>query len=310
VQEHDTNKIKNDDKWDFSDYAYTITGILVGFLLVVPEILYSQFGISILGGSLGNVAPELIEGLDEGQNLRTWSINELRAISPLLFLLTTSIVFFQEAITARRTGGYKGSMFTHTFESLFEEAIYMTITTIMVYGAVLYGAMYASWLAGPITWILFIFIFPLVKVKSMKNGSAQAKNANASTRFVAPGETDSELIHEKKKSNNTGEERTPWLLLLIFVIGIIAEVVTGAWVAFPMSWLIICAIKLVSTIRKGNHTIDTVFDILYYAFSVILMAAGIFRGLWIASWTAFPLALLLCWIISKFGRFKKVEANE
>ena len=265
---------KEDDKWDFSDYAFTITGIIVGVLLVLPEIVYSQFGISILGGSMSNVGSGITEGLEYG--IRSWTFSELRALSPMLFLLTTAIVYFQEAIEARRTGGYKGSMFTHTFESLLEEAIYMAITTIMVYGAVLTGTMYASWLAGPITWILFVFIFPLVK--------------------------------KNEKSSKPGETEMPWLLLAIFAIGLVAEVITGAWVAFPLSWLIICAIKLVDTIREYDHTIDTVFEIIYYIFSVVLMAVGIIFDFWIASWSAFPTALLLCWIIHKFGKFKKAEA--
>jgi len=253
------SKTEKNSKWDFSDYAFTITGILVGVLLVVPEILYSQLGISILGGSLSDMADDV------------WSVSRLRALSPLLFLLTTTIVFFQEAFVARKDGGYAGSMFTHTFESLLEDAIYMAITTIMVYGAVFVGAMYASWLAGPITWILFMVIFPLIK---------------------------------KKRS---GEENTdtPWFLLALFAVGIIAEVITGVWIAFPLTWLAICAIKCVCIVREGNHTIDTIFDVLYYTFSVILLAVGIGFDFWITSWAAFPIALVICWVLSKFKRFKK-----
>jgi len=265
-----------DEKWDFSDYAYTITGIVVGVLLVIPEILEAQFGISILGGSLADIAPTLVEGVEYGHSYNVWDINRLRALSPMLFLLTTTIVMFKDAFDARKSGGYTGSLFTHTFESLLEDAIYMAITTIMVYGAILVGAMYASWLAGPITWILFIVIFPLVK----------------------------------KKSSIVDNADIPWLLLLIFAIGIIAEVLTGAWVAFPLSWLVICAIKLIDIIRKENFSIDTAFDIIYYAFSVILMAVGISLNFWIASWAAFPIALFICWLLSKFKRFKKAEADK
>ena len=268
---------KKDEKWDFSDYAYTITGILVGVLLVGPELLESIFNISILGGSLSGVTEMLNEGLGDDGGLILQGFSQLRALSPMLFLLTTTICFFQEAIVARKSGGYTGSMFTHTFESLLEDAIYMAITTFMVYSAVLFGAMYTSWLAGPITWILFMFIFPLVRQKS----------GNADEDFSAP-----------------------WLLLFIFAIGIIAEVITGAWIAFPLSWLIICAFKLVDTIREKINTIDDVFNALYYAFSVILMAAGIALNFWITSWIAFPIALIICWILSKFGRFKKVKASE
>ena len=266
---------KKDEKWDFSDYAFTITGIIVGLLLVGPELMDSLFDISILGGSFSNAAPTLVEELEFGLGNNVWTLSQLRALSPLLFLLTTTIVYFKDALDARTTGGYTGSMFTHTFESLLEDSIYMAITTIMVYGAVFAGAMYTSWLAGPITWLLFVFIFPLVK----------------------------------KKSSNFEKVNTPWLLLFIFAFGLIAEVVTGAWIAFPLSWLIISAIKLAGAIRARNYSIDSVFDIMYYAFSVILLALGIVLDFWIASWTAFPIGLFICWIISKFGRFKKSRSK-
>ncbi|MCL2406208.1 MAG: hypothetical protein FWC92_11805 [Defluviitaleaceae bacterium] len=271
-EHHDNNETKTNEKWDFADYAYTITAIIVVTLLVVPDMLYSMFELHFLGGSLGNVASSITEGLEYGPI--GWSITQLRVLSPLLFLATTSIVMFKEAFDARKNGGYTGSMFTHTFESLFEEAIYMTITTIMVFGAALAGAMYASWLAGPITWILFIFIFPLVR---------------------------------KKTSTDDDAHHFPWLLLFIFIVGLFAEALTRAWVAFPLSWLVICAIELVRTVREKNYTIDTVFNIIYYVFSVILMTVGISFNFWIASWSAFPIALFICWIASKFKRFKKAE---
>jgi len=272
----DSNNTNKSNKWEFDDYAFTITGIFVGFVLLAPEILYARFGISILGGSFGTASPEVLEGLDAGYGANVWSINELRSLSPILFLLTTTICMFKDAVIARKSGGYKGSVFTHTFESLFEDAIYMAITTIMVYGAIFFGAMYASWLAGPIAWILFIFLLPLVR----------------------------------GKNNDTDEVRMPWLLLLIFSGGIIAEFITGAWIAFPLSWLIICAFKLFDIFREKIFSTDTIFDILYYTFSIILLAVGMSLDFWIISWTAFPFALLICWIMSKFERFNKVEVNK
>jgi len=272
----ESDNTKQDEKWDFSDYAFTITGIIVGVLLVGPELLESIFDISILGGSFGNISPTLVEELEFGLGRNVWTLSQLRALSPLLFLLTTTITFFKDAFDARTTGGYKGSMFTHTFESLLEDSIYMAITTIMVYGAVFAGAMYISWLSGPITWILFVFIFPLVK----------------------------------KKSSSFETTDTPWLLLFIFALGLIAEVITGAWLAFPLSWLIICVIKLAGAIRERTYSIDSVFDIMYYAFSVILLAVGLVLDLWMASWAAFPVGLFICWIISKFGKFKKAPLHK
>lgn len=271
----DDNSKSKSKKWDFDDYAFTITGIIVFLLLPAPEILYARFGISIFGGSLGNEALELFEGLEDGRGINVRSIHELRSLSALLFLLTTSICLFKDAIVTRKNGGYEGSLFSHTFESDFEDAIYMTITTVMVYVSIIFGVMFASWLAGPITWILFVFIFPIVR----------------------------------KKSNNADEVKMPWLLLLIFVGGIIAEAITGEWIAFPLSWLIICVIKLVSVFREKIFSADTIFEILYYAFSIALLAVGMIFDFWMISWAAFPVVLLICWILSKFKRFKKVNAE-
>ena len=227
---------------------------------------------------MGGTGTELYENLDYGYgyDYSTWSLTDLRALSPLLFMLTTTICFIKDTVDARKDGGYTGSVFTHTFESLLEDAIYMSITTIMVYNAILTGTMYTSWLAGPITWVLFVFLFPILR----------------------------------KKRDAYDDVDKPWLLLAILTIGIVVEVITGFWIAFPMSWLIICAIKLFTTIRDGVNTINDVFDILYFSFTIILMSIGIAFDFWITSWLAFPVALFICWILSKFGKYKKVETEE
>ncbi|MCL2248621.1 MAG: hypothetical protein FWC13_05070 [Oscillospiraceae bacterium] len=191
---------KKKEKWGFEDYAFTLTGIIVAFLLVVPEILYAQFDIIILGGSLDT-------NLGDDYWLGAFTIHDFRALSPLLFLLTTTIVFIKDAVDARKTGGYTGSLFRHTFESLVEDAIYMAVTTAMVFFAVFADTMYISWLAGPLTWVLFIFLFPFIR----------------------------------RKRSDYEADPIPWLLLLIFAGGIITELITGVWIAFPLSWLVICA---------------------------------------------------------------------
>jgi len=272
--ENETAKKK---KWEFEDYAFTVTGIIVGLLLVLPEVLYSAFDISILGGSLGGgeasrVGEELIEDIEAG-GIRRFDIIRLRVLSPMLFLVTTTICYLHDTIVARKRGGYKGSLFTHTFRSLLEDTIYMGITTAMVCWAVFFGAMYISWLAGPITWILFMFIFPLVRRKTDE------------------------------------EAPKPWLLLGFFVIGVVVEIFTGAWIAFPLAWLVICAFKLVSEIRGYDRTVDRFFDILYYASSVVLMGVGIALDFWIASWAAFPVAFFICWILNKFIKFRVSEID-
>ena len=280
---------KKDEKWTFEDYAYTITGIIVGLLLVGPQLLESIFGINILGGDLANeLGPAFSDGLEYGFVRDGWSLSELRPLSPLLFLLTTTIVFFKEAADARKTGGYTGSLFNHTFETLFEEAIYMAITTVMLYAAVLFGMMYISWLAGPITWILFIFLFPIVRKKRDRSKAHQAHQAHQAPQAPEP-------------------IKKPWFLLLIFAAGLIGEGITQAWIVFPLTWLVICAATLFETIREPDYFFDKVFNILYYVFSVVLMAVGVIFGFWIMSWAPLIIALIVCWILSKFKRFKKYK---
>jgi hypothetical protein len=275
---NEITKKDNSDKWEFEDYAFTLTGIIVVFLLIGPDLILSWFGISILGGSLGNTGTELLDNLDYGYgyDYNTWSLTDFRAMSPMLFLLTTSICFIKDTIDARKDGGYTGSMFTHTFESLLEDSIYMVMTTAIIYTSVLTGTMYASWLAGPITWVLFVFLFPVLR----------------------------------KKKHEYDSVDMPWILLALLTLGVIIELITGGWIAFPLSWLIICTIKLILVIRDKILTIDDVFNLLYYSFSVILMTLGITMNFWITSWLAFPVAIAICWILNKFSRFKKIEVSE
>lgn len=276
-------KIKEtEEREDFEAYAFAITGIIVGVLLLGPELLpvFAEVVLTIvLSGILGvdininiglnrDIAANIetaLQQLEYGNMGR--GFNELRYFSPLLFLLTTTIVFFKDAFDTRKSGDYTGSMFTHSFGSLFEDSICMAITTIMVYASVLAGTMWSSWLASPVTWILFIFIFPLVK---------------------------------KEK----GGKPIPWLLLLVFVTGIIAEIITRVWLAFPLAWLIICVVKFIEIVRKNDYEVNRAFNIIYYAFSVAFMSIGIFLNFWIISWLAFPIALVICWVLNKFGMVK------
>jgi hypothetical protein len=97
----------------------------------------------------------------------------------------------------------------------------------------------------------------------------------------------------------------PWLCLVIFVAGVIIEIIIGGWIALPMSWLVICAIKLIDSIRKAETSLDTVYDISFNILSVAAMAAGVFLNFWYISWSPILLGLFVCLILSKFKRFKK-----
>jgi len=81
---------KRKNKWKFDDYAFLITGIIVGFLLIGPELLYQIFGINVLGGTLENITQD---NIDTAILTGRFTIYQLRALSPLLFLLTMSISF-------------------------------------------------------------------------------------------------------------------------------------------------------------------------------------------------------------------------
>ena len=261
-----------EEKWDFDDYAYTITGIIVGIVIVGPilidVLLQVIFDLEVFNGILSGTAPSLHDWLDTVDD----RINMLRFTSPMLFLVTTTICFFKTALDARKSGGISDSWFTYDFESTLEFSIYMALATITVYSSILIDAMWASWLAAPVSWFLFVFVLPLVKNK-----------------------------------NSTEKIYIPWLCLIIFAIGIIVEIITVAWIAFPLSWLIICAIKLIGFIRKAESSLDTVYDISYSTFSVVAMAAGIVLNFWIFSWSPILIALFVCWIFSKFKGFKKVS---
>ena len=197
-------------------------------------------------------------------------------LAPSLFLLTTTIVYFKAAFDARKFGAYSDSWFTYDFESTLELAISLAISTIILYISFFLGDMWASWLGAPISWILFLIVFLFLR-----------------------------------KKEGTEKISIPWLCLIIFVVGIVAEVITRAWVALPLAWLIICAITLIGHIREAESSLDTVYDISFNLLSILAMALGIFLNFWYISWSPILIALFVCWIFSGFKKFKKVgTANE
>ena len=232
------------------------TDVVPLLLDILLEIIYDM---EIFDGILIGTAPSLVDCL-HGYNF----------LAPSLFLLTTSIVYFKAAFDARKCCEYSDSWFTYDFESTLEFAISLGISTIIVYISFFVGDIWASWLGAPISWILFLIVFPFLR----KNDSVEKTNIS-------------------------------WLCLIILVAGIIAEVLTREWFALPLAWLIICAIKLIGYIRKAECSLDTVYDISFNALSIIAMAAGVFFDFWHISWSPILLALLICWIFSKFKRFKK-----
>lgn len=146
---------------------------------------------------------------------------------------------------------------------LLRKAIYIIIAAALLFRGILTGAWDGTWLSGPITWILFklIWIF-----------------------FGKP--------HEKDPTTKD------FWLLLIFMLGIAAEMWTRAWVAFPVSWIIISAIEIIGLIRMHNNTEDTIYDILYHTFTIILISIGLIWNIWFTSWLALPLVSILSKLIN------------
>ncbi|MCL2201621.1 MAG: hypothetical protein FWB75_06610 [Oscillospiraceae bacterium] len=261
---------KEREKWDFSDYAFTVTAVIVGVLLLGPQLLETLFGIGTDGQYIGDAAADFAERIEAGQGVNIRDFNEMRMLSPLLFMVTASIVFIKDAVDARRGNVYIGKLFTYDFESLLEDAIYMAISTAMVLYSAISGSMYISWLAGPITWLLYVFVMPLLK-----------KRDDSQPRAALPG-----------------------FLLAVFAAGVILEAITQQWIAFPLVWVIICAFKAIGTIRHSERTLNDIYDILYYISSVILILVGMILDFWVTSWLALPVAAFICWIIQMFKNRK------
>jgi len=108
------------------------------------------------------------------------------------------------------------------------------------------------------------------------------------------------------RNTKSGETHFPAIPLLLLLVGIIIEVVMGGWVALPVSWIVICAVKVYGLIRKHKLTEDILLDILYYTFSIIFISIGLFWKLWIISWLGYPLAVIISKVIC---RIKKTDTS-
>jgi predicted acetyltransferase len=71
--------------------------------------------------------------------------------------------------------------------------------------------------------------------------------------------------------------------------------------------MLVCAVEFIHDVKARPVTIDTIFNMLYHTFSVVLIGTGLITGFWFVSWTAFPVGLLICWGLSKLPRFRKVK---
>jgi len=234
----DENK---DEKWDFEDYAFTVATVLC----VVPIVL----GILIaVGDSYLGAADEISFG----------SIHRWWPFSWMSFMFAWSICAIKDVIDIKRRineGDLKDSA---------EYALYVTATTILLLIGIVQGQMQSSWLAGPIVFVIFTVIWPV-----LRNTEDKAKS------------------------------RLPIIPVIIFVAGVVLEVVLGGWIAFPVSWILISTYKLCEIIAKQKFSEDVVVDIAYHAFTIILLTTSLIWGSWVISWLAYPISVIIGKIISK-----------
>jgi len=224
-------------KRNFEDTVFTVATVLC----LVPIVL------GVLIGALFE---------DTGQmNIHRWW-----PFSWMFFMFAWSACEIKDVIDMKRgTDNASGDL-----EDAVETALYINITTIMLLIGIVMGQLYASWLAGPIVFVLFTVIWPLLR-----------------------NSEDKEQVY------------IPTIPLFLLIAGIVAEVIVGGWVAFPVSWILISAIKVYKIIGKRTFTEDVLVDITYHSFSIILLSTSLIWGSWIISWLAYPISVTVGKIVSK-----------
>jgi len=238
MDEPNINEVENkSEKWNFEDYAFTLATVL----FLAPIIL-------------GVLTAALLD--NDGQMI----IHRWWPFSWMFFMFAWAACEIKVVIDIKR--GIKGAAID--LEGAVETALYVGITTMMLLIGIIQGQMYSSWLAGPIVFVLFTVIWPLLRNREDK-----------------------------------GQSYFPTLPLVLLLAGIVVEVVIGGWVAFPVSWILISAAKVYTIIRKYKFTEDVLVDIIYHALTVILLSISLIWGTWIISWLAYPASVIIGKVICK-----------
>jgi len=259
----DDNKTDNEGKkWDFEDYAFTMATVLCVSFIAIGIL-------SAIGQSL-TIVPE---DIDLQVIHRWWPFSWMFFMFAWSACLVKDVVDIKRrtADTKRNTDGdtkKDAANIDHTavgdLENATEIALYVGITTILLLAGIIVGEMYSSWLAGPIVFVLLAVIWP--------------------------------LLHNKKDKEPSYFPVVPFIIL---IIGIVIEVVVGGFIAFPVSWILISAIKLYGILRKYKPSENVVVDIMYHAFTIALLATSLIWGSWFISWLAYPASVVIGKVFSK-----------
>ena len=188
------------------------------------------------------------------------SIHRWWPFSWMSFMFAWSACTIKDIVDIKR--GVEGA--DGDLEDAAEYALYISITTILLLIGIIVGQMQSSWLAGPIVFVLLAVIWPLLR-----------------------------------NSEDKAKAYFPTILFIILVVGIVVEIAIGGWIAFPVAWILISLVKLYKSIRTHRFTEDDWTDIMYNAFSIILLSTSLIWGSWFISWLAFPVSVIISKIMCK-----------
>ncbi|MCL2841304.1 MAG: hypothetical protein FWE05_11085 [Defluviitaleaceae bacterium] len=255
---------QKEKKWDFEDWVFTIAGIL--------------FGVAMLTLAFGNRIVEydyyeayefmgdFVENIESGQGIDPTDFRQWLPFSWLLFLIAWALCEFKAVIDSLQGKEMEDSLATY-----LGDALYLTITIALLVIGIVSGTWYASWLAGPIMWVLTIIFLAILK------------------------KSDDDVEVGDRKQPISGKA----IFLIIFTLGIAIEILTQAWIAFPLAWVIICGLKVINMGCRGNLNESRVFDLLYYFASFALITIGLIWNFWFTSWLALPVVFILSKLYGK-----------
>jgi len=178
-----------------------------------------------------------------------------------------SFMFAWSACTIKDVVDIKRGAEDKDLEYAAEYALYICMTTILLLIGIIVGRMQSSWLAGPVVFVLMTVIWPLLRNQE-----------------------------DKQKAY------FPTIPFILLLAGVVVEVIVGGWIAFPISWILVSAVKMYKTIRGNSISEDLMVDIMYNAFTIILLATSLIWGSWVISWLAYPASVIVGKVYNKLRR--------
>ena len=255
-QPHDNEKDNAAEKWEFEDYAFTIAAVIffapiiiqIAFPIVMG-VLYESFGFTF---AYGWADFEISFG-DDGQ--LPWF-----AFSWMSFMFAWLASEIYETYKARVKSAKE-------YAYQFETSIYIAVTIVLLIQSLLGQNWGGSWLASPITWVLFAII---------------------------------RLFSRKLCEDRSKELLRTVLRMSVLAAGLVVDIAGGSWFAFPLAWIFLSLLELYD-IARARTLREDLFDVLYSVFTVIFLVIALIWGLWITSWLGLPIAGAISKVVEKIS---------